>query len=407
MPPKKRSVLSGRVSPTSANKAANQSSSPQTSSSNSGSKKAKKDQFTCPICEEVIVDASGKKQGQDSIECDGNCATWIHRRCAGLSKVSFNSICKSDNPFYCPQCRLDKHELEINSLRDMVVNLSGQLSIAKDELADMRKLVQTLSADPICSPGFKSYASVISNSAEPQTFTTKVTQPVLHQPLNRMTQNQVISLANQDRKFNIVIFGIEECPTGTPKHARVQKDLDAVVCILNEIDQLITHQSLRDARRLGKYKESNHRPILVQFTRVSDVTLILSQRSKLSNFPSISIKADLTRSERAIESLLLKERRSLITSGIDRKLIKIRGNSIFVNNKRHGKATESTFDLCTSSENTSAPIITSNHANPASTPSSSPTNGSNPVSTPPSPQFSLTEDESCTLSSQLDSSQLS
>ena len=49
------------------------------------------------------------------------------------------------------------------------------------------------------------------------------------------------------------------------------------------------------------------------------------------------MKTDLSAEERAMESLLLKERRSLIEKGIGRQFIKIRNQSLFVFNKLHAK----------------------------------------------------------------------
>jgi len=46
---------------------------------------------------------------------------------------------------------------------------------------------------------------------------------------------------------------------------------------------------------------------------------------------------DMNLEERHTESLLLKERWSLIQREVNHKLIKIRGNKIFVNNKLHGE----------------------------------------------------------------------
>ena len=44
---------------------------------------SKKKKFTCPICEDHIVDGS-----QRSIWCDGECAIWRHSGCAGPSKTA-------------------------------------------------------------------------------------------------------------------------------------------------------------------------------------------------------------------------------------------------------------------------------------------------------------------------------
>ena len=49
------------------------------------------------------------------------------------------------------------------------------------------------------------------------------------------------------------------------------------------------------------------------------------------------LKPDLTPEERAKESLLLKERWSLIQKGVERKQIRMRNYSIFVNNQLHCK----------------------------------------------------------------------
>ena len=94
----------------------------------------KKGQFVCPICDDVIVDAVGKKSGHESVECNGLCSSWLHRHCAGLSKAAFHEVCKSDQPFFCPQCRLDNQSLEIASLRDLVTALSSKLSAACTKL---------------------------------------------------------------------------------------------------------------------------------------------------------------------------------------------------------------------------------------------------------------------------------
>ena len=33
----------------------------------------------CSICEDVIVDASASKKGQESIFCEDSCRSWLHR----------------------------------------------------------------------------------------------------------------------------------------------------------------------------------------------------------------------------------------------------------------------------------------------------------------------------------------
>ena len=67
-----------------------------------------------------------------------------------------------------------------------------------------------------------------------------------------------------------------------------------------------------DCFHLGRFKQgkSRPRPILIRLKRVMDVNEILASR-KFLRTPFI-IKPDLSPAERAIESVLLKERWSLI-----------------------------------------------------------------------------------------------
>ena len=63
------------------------------------------------------------------------------------------------------------------------------------------------------------------------------------------------------------------------------------------------------------------------------------------------MKPFMSASEKLTESALLKERRALINSGVDRQSIKIRGNFLYVNNSKYGTASESIFTACNPSVN--------------------------------------------------------
>jgi len=47
-------------------------------SSNQDNKKSKRNS-ACPICDEVIKDATKHGKGDDAIYCEGYCDAWIHR----------------------------------------------------------------------------------------------------------------------------------------------------------------------------------------------------------------------------------------------------------------------------------------------------------------------------------------
>ena len=112
-------------------------------------------------------------------------------------------------------------------------------------------------------------------------------------------------------------------------------------CMLtHQRNEINTLKSLVESLRLGKYHEQLKQPrlLLVKLNRSSDVPVLLLKARSLPN--NIRLKPD-----RLVESLLLKERWSLIQSNVDRKLIKIRNNKIFVKKKLHGQVINSTFVL--------------------------------------------------------------
>ena len=77
---------------------------------------------------------------------------------------------------------------------------------------------------------------------------------------------------------------------------------------------------------------------------------ILLNRCKLVQTPKVFIKPYKSHKERTTESTLLKERRSLINSGIESSSIRLHGNTLYVNKKKYGYANESIFTLCQSND---------------------------------------------------------
>ena len=97
-----------------------------------------------------------------------------------------------------------------------------------------------------------------------------------------------------------------------------------------------------------------------------DVSNNLFNRNKLSTSLDISIKPDLSPNERKIKALLMKERYNLITSGTDCRLIRIRGNTIFVNKKKYGEVVNFTFQKCLVDNEINLVANESNSENPPS-----------------------------------------
>ena len=80
-------------------------------------RKGKDKGCTCPICDDQILDAKGRRKGHDAIFCDGTCQTWLHRGCAGLSRRAFEAQVGSRGEFFCPTCRLNALEAVVADIR--------------------------------------------------------------------------------------------------------------------------------------------------------------------------------------------------------------------------------------------------------------------------------------------------
>ena len=59
------------------------------------------------MCEKVIMESTDKKDGHEVVYCEGECQTWIHRQCAGLTRTMFTKLSKSKIcHIFCSFCTL-------------------------------------------------------------------------------------------------------------------------------------------------------------------------------------------------------------------------------------------------------------------------------------------------------------
>ena len=183
---------------------------------------------------------------------------------------------------------------------------------------------------------------------------------VSKQPLT-VNQNPIDTLITKtvDRSLNIVMYGIEEPLPTIPKSDRDRSDLANTLPVLSTIDSSIQNASISDLYRQGRFDENQTRPrpILVKFLHRMDVTTILSNRNKIKKL--IAIKADMSKEERTVESLLLQEHWKLIQQGTSRKHITIQRSEMYVGKLLHAKVTNLKFVLCKFPANTT-------NVNPAS-----------------------------------------
>ena len=275
----------------------------------------------CPICCEVIIEASESSEGQEALFCDGTCQKWLHRWCAGVHKDAYPVLQSSGSPYHCPSCLAALHHEQIRSLSEMVEALRAEIRSlkAKSSMPASNSSGDTEGDTGNASVSHRSWAAVCAASTA-----------------NKSASSKSAASENYDRKFNIVVQGIEECPAGSSRFSRQQSDMSKLASVLPLSESSLDLSSIK---RLGKFKPDlkRPRPILVKFIRPGDAASVLSRKSSVS--PPVYIKPDLSCEERIRQSVLLRERWKLIESGTSRSSIKVRNSSIFVDNVLHGSLT--------------------------------------------------------------------
>ena len=149
----------------------------------------------------------------------------------------------------------------------------------------------------------------------------------------------------QNTKQNLVLFGLPESTSGTKRFMRMRHDFEAAGSILSLIEPTFSETCIRECHRLGKFTIGKTSSSFIY--RSIDATTILNGRKKLASRPDIVIKPDMTPDERKIEQLLLREHKLLIQSGTERRVIKLRGSSLYVDDNKYGEVRENRFVVCT------------------------------------------------------------
>ena len=269
-------------------------------------------QSCCVCCHRVNASK------EELLFCAGACQGWMHRYCTSVSATAYQVIRESASPFYCFAC------YQIN-LQEKLASLSRTVQELREEISELKTTTtraqsslrpsETRSEDAppigIMDLQSQSYASAASKGGESSINTTTTTSMNIMRASDSGKQ-----LADPNKKFNVVIYGITECPSGTVRSERLTQDLAKVVAALSESGTPIEPNAIKDCFRLGKFKPQNPkpRPFLVKLIRVADVRKILSNRGQCRH--PIFIKHDISPEERHRESILLKERWNLIQTGI-------------------------------------------------------------------------------------------
>ena len=157
-----------------------------------------------------------------------------------------------------------------------------------------------------------------------------------------------ISAASNERKFNLVLYGVDECSEGTRCHERAGKDRKTALKKLRVILTSLEDYSIRDCIRIGKYSPNGTRPrpLLVKFLRACDVNTILyklSQGGLPAELSGIAIKHHMTPSEVKSNSILLRKRLELSQEGVDKQRLKIKGNKLLQDSQLLGEVVDGVY----------------------------------------------------------------
>ena len=156
--------------------------------------------------------------------------------------------------------------------------------------------------------------------------------------------------------LSIVIYGINESLSKTPRVTRQKHDLDAALIILSNVDSTLSRSFVQDLHHLGKFNATNPRPLalLVKILHTFDVKSILSNGSLAPK--DIIIKPYLSREEKEIESVYLRTRWELAQKGTNKKCIKLKGSNIYINSKLFGRINRSSGSSYVMTPATPVPI---------------------------------------------------
>ena len=97
----------------------------------------------------------------------------------------------------------------------------------------------------------------VSNSANPSTSNHMMhTQPALNRALGANVPNPTV-----DQTFSIVIYGLTECPKGSPRHERISGYDTNLACktIKYNICPDLSNYGVCDGLRIGKYSKKKEK----------------------------------------------------------------------------------------------------------------------------------------------------
>ena len=144
------------------------------------------------------------------------------------------------NQFFCFVCSDRKNQRELASLRDTVRLLTQDIDELKLSLSQAKSQLQPPSASE----------QRVLDATQPASPSPSSTNGM---PTNESLPKPVINASNRlnDKRFNLVVYGINESQKGTPRHKRLQSDLERVVSVMSGLVSSINSDSIKDFKILN------------------------------------------------------------------------------------------------------------------------------------------------------------
>ena len=166
---------------------------------------------TCVVCCQTL-----HPRKDEALFCDGRCQQWLHRYCSSVSVEAYKSIQADGSRFFCYDCYRRNKDEQLSLLEQTVLELKAEISLIKSSRTGAVDSPQ---------PAEKTYASATAANSES-----------IHRESRTTT---MLRADHTDRKYNIILYGADECPPGSFRASRLESDLNNAVSVLSSIENTI------------------------------------------------------------------------------------------------------------------------------------------------------------------------
>ena len=133
-------------------------------------KTGKGKKISCDLCCDTI------EKDHESLKCDGECGSHVHRYCAGVTKRHFTELNKGSSTFMCQYCNLkalsgiiERQQSEIAILKselrnEVIQQQQSEIAALKAELLEVKALLTAKQSTPAPPTTATSYAAMVAGA---------------------------------------------------------------------------------------------------------------------------------------------------------------------------------------------------------------------------------------------------